>query len=65
MIQPHDDRIFARWRWSLKGAAGLQYRVNRPGAGPMIQTLVAFGPRVEAVLFTPEVIKGSWQKTGL
>ena len=31
----------------------------------MIQTLLALSPRVEAVAFTPEVIKRSWQETGL
>ena len=65
LIQPLDDLVFARWREWLNGAAGRRYRVSRPDAGPMIQTLLALSPRVEAVAFTPDVIKRAWQMTGL
>ena len=65
LIQPLDDQVFAGWRQSLNGAAGRQYRVNRPGAGPMIQTLLALSLKVEAGAFKPEVITGAWEKTGL
>ena len=65
LIQPLDDRVFARWRKSLNGATGGQYRVNRPGAGPMIQTFLALSHEVEADAFKPEVITGAWQKIGL